>query len=1644
VNSSERDLNGGATVMLRNGVTHYFKRMRGVEPENVSKFRNIDITLHDVTYTARIPARAKIETVGFNKLTESFAMGVRATAAKGPAVPQMVDLKVLDSVALSFPSGSVSLILGPPGSGRSSLLKAIAGLLPASKVVGDVCFNGLPVVKVDRLRTVALIDQTDYHIPVLTVRETLDFACACQRGQASHEDSVAYAALQNQSVDVMLRLLGLLGCADTYVGNADIRGISGGQRRRVTAGEVLVSGVSVVLGDELSTGLDSQASFDIVKSLRSWAKAMNGTVILALLQPSPEVVALFDQLILLDQGKVVVHGTAAQVEDHFRSLGFVCPPRKDFADFLQEVTSAAGRSYFDPLVVTEPSMLAAAKKRLEQRLARDPDAASTVALAAAATPAVTATAAAAAVPQAAAAASAAPSAPPGDLSAALAAPSGPSGALDAASAVTAAHGAPPPALAQEAQALVAPPADVDEFVRLYRATDVFASLQAELSQKLDETGNSTELSAEAMRLVKRADAPHFSNSFFRSLVLLMEREWTLSLRDVPMLKTLFSEALIIALLMGTIFYNLAAVQYYTTPRSGVGALFFCCAILQRQSWQQIPSMMTKRPSFYKQRRRDFFPTLAFVLAIQAVQVPFNIMAMCVFCPIVYFMVGYTASANNFFFFFFTMLCLQHALRAIFTSIGAVAPSASSAQYSCATLVINFLLFSGYLIANFLIPPYFIWVYYPNPLALALRSMVINEYTNLDKYTREQSDYVLGQYGMRDMSSLWWMWLGPVVLLAYFFSFTLLAALLLHLVRHDGIRGKAVLPNDEDDSTRANLAPNGVSALALEAAQPGAAAAASAFEPSWRATPAAAASATPATSLATSLANGAAGAALAPAVRASDLALLELGHGGGSNRLLLGQGTAEFEVRGRQFHPVTLAFKEVSYRVFPKGRPGGLQLLNNVSGVFRPGVLTALMGSSGAGKTTLLDVVAGRKTQGEVDGLITINGHEAHASDFSKISGYCEQMDVHSPQATVYEAFLFSAILRQPMEVPLEDKVRFSENVVALLKMRALRDRLIGSSPVDGLTVEQRKRVTIGVELCANPAVLFADEPTSGLDARAALLVMKVLQRIARARRTVVATIHQPSAVLFEMFDWLLLLQHGGVTVYNGPLGPNSSTLIAFLQAGGAREIFEGENPANYMLEAIGGGIRIGGGHGRTAGEAALANKRSPSPRSDFVDEPESTDSGSELRTVKSSASGASSSTAASRLKGVVSARFFSKPSSSRRADLDSHPGLPGGDAVPDYPATAAPDSPPRGGDRGDSTGGELSSPAPRVGVADVEQVDFSLVWDASELKQLADDAVDAAVHMTCSDAEIAALIKYPGDRSRAASFGRQVAATTRKAFITYYRSPMYNLKRAITLLVLGFIFGFAFFRGGKLWPLTTTPQVRAICAMIYSAMDFIGILSMITVMPITVRERSVYYRERAARMYSGNAYAVALFTVELPYLMICTLLFTGVLYLLVGLAGLRYGQFLLGFFLYVSLCTFLGQLFAFITPHEVIGAVVIGFTTVSFNLTSGYLVRQGVVTDVVSWLFYLSPSFYAFNYLASALLIPPEGVSCATADISIWIGCSVLSDQKNKMTVADWAIVQFQLDPERTWLDIVVLLAFWLVVIGSTVLTLHFVSWNTK
>ncbi|KAJ3709077.1 hypothetical protein LUZ61_012782 [Rhynchospora tenuis] len=177
-----------------------------------------------------------------------------------------------------------------------------------------------------------------------------------------------------------------------------------------------------------------------------------------------------------------------------------------------------------------------------------------------------------------------------------------------------------------------------------------------------------------------------------------------------------------------------------------------------------------------------------------------------------------------------------------------------------------------------------------------------------------------------------------------------------------------------------------------------------------------------------------------------------------------------------------------------------------------------MGVTGAGKTTLLDVLSGRKTGGYIEGEILIGGYPKVQQTFARISGYCEQTDIHSPQITVKESVAYSAWLRLPAEISDKTRHDFVNEVIETIELDPIKDMLVGLPGLNGLSTEQRKRLTIAVELVSNPSVIFMDEPTSGLDARAAAIAMRAVKNVAQTGRTVVCTIHQPSIDIFEAFE----------------------------------------------------------------------------------------------------------------------------------------------------------------------------------------------------------------------------------------------------------------------------------------------------------------------------------------------------------------------------------------------------------------------------------------------------------------------------------------------------------------------------------------------
>lgn len=252
------------------------------------------------------------------------------------------------------------------------------------------------------------------------------------------------------------------------------------------------------------------------------------------------------------------------------------------------------------------------------------------------------------------------------------------------------------------------------------------------------------------------------------------------------------------------------------------------------------------------------------------------------------------------------------------------------------------------------------------------------------------------------------------------------------------------------------------------------------------------------------------------------------------------------------------WKDVSYSVPYLG--GEKKLLNNVSGFAKPNMMIALMGASGAGKTTLLNTLAQRQSVGVITGDMLVDGRPLD-SDFQRGTGFCEQMEIHDETSTVREALEFSAILRQDKEVPRQEKVDYVEKVIDLLELGDLQDAIISS-----LGVEQKKRLTIGVELAAKPSLLlFLDEPTSGLDSNSAYLIVRFLKKLSQAGQAIVLTIHQPSSILIQQFDMILALNPGGNTFYFGPVGENGKDVIAYFAQRGV-QCPPRKNVAEFILE----------------------------------------------------------------------------------------------------------------------------------------------------------------------------------------------------------------------------------------------------------------------------------------------------------------------------------------------------------------------------------------------------------------------------------------------------------------------------------------------
>ncbi|KAJ2998350.1 hypothetical protein HDV02_004565 [Globomyces sp. JEL0801] len=245
-------------------------------------------------------------------------------------------------------------------------------------------------------------------------------------------------------------------------------------------------------------------------------------------------------------------------------------------------------------------------------------------------------------------------------------------------------------------------------------------------------------------------------------------------------------------------------------------------------------------------------------------------------------------------------------------------------------------------------------------------------------------------------------------------------------------------------------------------------------------------------------------------------------------------------------------------------PNGIEIMKGVSGKLGAGRTCAIMGPSGAGKTTFVTLLSNKVKR--TSGTVMLNGKPDELSNYGKLVGYVPQEDIMIRELTVRDILMHSARMRLPREMAYPQVKAKVNEIITFLGMSHIANSIIGNEEERGISGGQRKRVNIGMELVAEPSILFLDEPTSGLDSSTAFEVCSNLKQIARSQGlTVAAVIHSPSPATFRQFDDFLLLGKGGQVVYIGPV----SECEAYFEKIGFT-LPKGESPSDFYMDVASG------------------------------------------------------------------------------------------------------------------------------------------------------------------------------------------------------------------------------------------------------------------------------------------------------------------------------------------------------------------------------------------------------------------------------------------------------------------------------------------
>lgn len=623
----------------------------------------------------------------------------------------------------------------------------------------------------------------------------------------------------------------------------------------------------------------------------------------------------------------------------------------------------------------------------------------------------------------------------------------------------------------------------------------------------------------------------YTVSFVRQVIACTKREFWLLLGDKT---TLYTKVFIIisnGLIVGSLFYGQPLNTEGAFSRGG--SLFFSILFL---GWLQLTELMkavSGRAVVARQREYAFYRPSAVSVARVVLDFPVILIQVLLFTLIMYFLTGLDVEAGKFFIYVLFVYTTTICITALYRMFASLSPTIDDAVRFSGIALNLLIIYTGYVIPKTqLLSKYiwFGWIYYINPIAYSFEAVLTNEFSGR---TMQCAPEQLVPQGPGVESAFQGCDLGGAAVNARTVSGSAYLETTYTYTRKHLWRNFGVLVAFAVLYILVTIAATELFSFAK------AGGGAIIFKKSKKAKK------------------------QLKEVPQADEEQAGVRSGSSADTTVVGGSSPDEPAQEEALKSLTksdsiFTWQNVEYTVPYQG--GERKLLNGVNGYAKPGVMVALVGASGAGKTTLLNTLSQRQKMGVVGGDMLVDGMPL-GKEFQRNTGFCEQMDLHDGTATIREALEFSAILRQDREVPRAEKIAYVDNVIDLLELNNMQDAVISS-----LGVEQRKRLTIGVELAAKPSLLlFLDEPTSGLDSQSAFSIVRFLKKLASAGQAIVCTIHQPSSVLIQQFDMILALNPGGNTFYFGPVGENGKDVVKYFGDRGVR-CPPAKNVAEFILE----------------------------------------------------------------------------------------------------------------------------------------------------------------------------------------------------------------------------------------------------------------------------------------------------------------------------------------------------------------------------------------------------------------------------------------------------------------------------------------------